>query len=70
MFATPTLDKSSPIPLYLQLAGRLETLYAQLAQWQDVAVIDPGDLAPDLVADRVMALAAEGHALLAAGDPS
>jgi len=29
MFATPTLDKSSPIPLYLQLAGRLETLIAE-----------------------------------------
>jgi len=29
MFATPTLDKASPIPLYVQLAGRLETLVAE-----------------------------------------
>jgi hypothetical protein len=29
-----------------------------------VAVVDPGDLAPELVADRVMALAAEGRALV------
>ncbi len=29
MFAAPTLDKASPIPLYLQLAGRLEGLIAQ-----------------------------------------
>ena len=29
MFAAPTLDKSSPIPLYVQLAGRLEGLIAQ-----------------------------------------
>ncbi len=28
MFAFPTLDKASPIPLYLQLAGRLEGLIA------------------------------------------
>jgi GntR family transcriptional regulator len=28
MFASPTLDKASPIPLYLQLAGRLETQIA------------------------------------------
>jgi len=29
MFATPTLAKSSPIPLYLQLASRLEALIAE-----------------------------------------
>jgi GntR family transcriptional regulator len=29
MFAAPTLDKASPIPLYLQLAGRLEALIAE-----------------------------------------
>jgi GntR family transcriptional regulator len=28
MFAAPTLDKSSPIPLYVQLASRLEALIA------------------------------------------
>ena len=28
MFASPTLDKASPIPLYLQLASRLETRIA------------------------------------------
>jgi chloramphenicol 3-O-phosphotransferase len=45
-------------------AGRLEALVERLAAWSGVAVIDPGDLPPDLVADRVMALAAEGRALL------
>ena len=45
--------------------GRLEALHRRFSQWDDVAVLDPGDLAPDLVADRVMALAAEGQALLA-----
>lgn len=29
MFAAPTLDKASPIPLYVQLAGRLESLIAE-----------------------------------------
>jgi GntR family transcriptional regulator len=29
MFAAPTLDKSSPIPLYVQLASRLEALIAE-----------------------------------------
>ncbi len=29
MFAAPTLDKTSPIPLYLQLASRLEALIAE-----------------------------------------
>jgi GntR family transcriptional regulator len=29
MFAAPTLDKSSPIPLYVQLAGRLESQVAE-----------------------------------------
>ena len=36
----------------------------RFAEWEGVARIDPDDLAPDLVADRVMALAAEGSALL------
>ncbi len=43
---------------------RLESLHRQLQAWSGVAVVDPAGLAPDLVADRVMALAAEGHALL------
>ena len=43
---------------------RIEALHLEFSQWRDVAVVDPGDLAPDLVADRVMALAAEGRALL------
>lgn len=29
MFSAPTLDKASPIPLYVQLAGRLESLIAE-----------------------------------------
>lgn len=29
MFSVPTLDKASPIPLYVQLAGRLESLVAE-----------------------------------------
>jgi chloramphenicol 3-O-phosphotransferase len=45
-------------------AGWLEAAHAAFAAWEDVARIDPGALAPDLVADRVMALAAEGSALL------
>ena len=47
-----------------QRGGRLEALYQRFERWRGVAVIEPGDLAPDLVADRVMALAAEGRALL------
>ena len=58
------LERERARPTEWHRADRLETLHAQLAQWQDVAVIDPGDLAPDLVADRVMSLAAEGRALL------
>ena len=44
--------------------ARLETLYDRFAAWRGVSVIDPGDLAPELVADRVMAIAALGEALL------
>ena len=43
---------------------RARALHARFAAWRDVAVVDPGALAPELVADRVMALAAEGKALL------
>jgi chloramphenicol 3-O-phosphotransferase len=45
-------------------AERLNALYERFAGWTDVAVVEPGDLAPELVADRVMALAAEGRALV------
>ena len=44
--------------------ARRETLYGEFGRWRGVSVIDPGDLAPELVADRVMALAAQGEALL------
>ncbi len=45
-------------------AGRLQEVYRRFSAWNYVAVIDPDALAPELVADRVMALAAEGKALL------
>lgn len=44
-------------------SGRLESLHERFSQWKDVAVVDTDDLEPELVADRVMALAAEGRAL-------
>lgn len=47
-------------------AGRLDAVYDQFAGWDGVAVIDPNGLEPRLVADRVMALAAEGKAVLTA----
>ena len=43
---------------------RARALHARFAAWRDVAVVDPEALAPELVADRVMTLAAEGKALL------
>ena len=43
---------------------RVRALHARFAGWSEVATIDPDALAPELVADRVMALAAEGRALL------
>lgn len=58
------LERERERPTEWRRAGRLEAAHAQLSAWKGVAVIDPGDLAPDLVADRVMALAAEGRALL------
>lgn len=45
---------------------RARALCERFAAWKDVAVIDPYGLAPEVVADRVMALAAEGRALLPA----
>jgi len=45
-------------------ADRLSALHERFANWPEVAIVDPGDLAPQLVADRVMALASEGKALV------
>jgi chloramphenicol 3-O-phosphotransferase len=59
------LERERRRPTEWHRAGRLEAVHARFASWQDVAVVDPGSLAPELVADRVMALAAEGRALLA-----
>ena len=47
-----------------QRAGRLEALYQRFVEFDDAAIIDPETLAPELVADRVMALAANGTALI------
>ncbi len=58
------LERERARPTEWHRAGRLEELHRTLSQWHGVATIDPGDLAADLVADRVMALAAEGRALL------
>jgi hypothetical protein len=58
------LDRERQRPTEWHRAGRLETVYKRFASWTGVAQIDPDDLAPELVADRVMALAAEGRALL------
>ncbi len=43
---------------------RIRDLHRRFAGWKGVALVDPDGLAPELVADRVMALAAEGRALL------
>jgi len=58
------LERERRRPTEWHRGGRLEALYQRLSGWDEVAVVDPGDLPPDLVADRVMALAAEGRALL------
>jgi chloramphenicol 3-O-phosphotransferase len=58
------LERERARPTEWRRAGRLDRLYEELAAWQGVAVVDPEDLAPELVADRVMALAGEGRALL------
>ena len=59
------LDRERERPTEWNRGGRLETLHGRLSQWEGVALLDPEELAPELVADRVMALAAEGRALLA-----
>lgn len=58
------LEREQVRPTEWQRAGRLDAIYDMLTAWRDVAVIDPEALAPELVADRVMALAAEGKALM------
>jgi chloramphenicol 3-O-phosphotransferase len=58
------LERERERPTEWHRGGRLEALYERLASWDGVAKVDPDDLAPELVADRVMALAAEGRALL------
>jgi len=58
------LERERARPTEWHRGGRLEAVYERLAMWKGVAKVDPDDLAPELVADRVMALAAEGRALL------
>ena len=58
------LERERARPTEWHRAGHLEGVYERFAAWRGVAVVDPGDLAPDLVADRVMAVAAEGRGLL------
>jgi hypothetical protein len=48
-----------------RLPDRIRVLHERFASWQGVALIDPGSLAPEIIADRIMALTAEGRALLA-----
>lgn len=60
------LERERRRPTEWHRGRRLEALHRQFAAWDGVAAIDPDDLPPELVADRVMALAAEGRALLAA----
>ncbi len=63
------LERERERPTEWRSGGRLDALHRRLSGWDDVARLDPGALAPDLVADRVMALAAEGSALLIGGAP-
>jgi chloramphenicol 3-O-phosphotransferase len=51
-------------PTEWQRGGELRGVYRRLADWEDVARVDVDGLAPELVADRVMSLAAEGRAVL------
>ena len=64
----PSLDvalaREQARPTEWHRAGHLEAVYERFAAWQGVAKVDPDELAPDLVADRVMSMAAEGRALL------
>jgi chloramphenicol 3-O-phosphotransferase len=58
------LEREAARPTEWHRAGHLERVYERFASWEGVAVIDPDALAPDLVADRVMSLAASGEALM------
>lgn len=58
------LERERDRPTEWRRAGQLEAVHHAFAQWKDVAAVEPGDLPPGIVADRVMALAAEGRALL------
>ena len=58
------LEREHARPTEWHRGGRLEHVNERFAARRDAHVIDPGDLAPDLVADRVMALAAGGRALM------
>ncbi len=58
------LERESSRPSEWHRTGRLEALQEKFEPWHDVAQVDPGGLVPDQVADRVMALAATGQALL------
>lgn len=58
------LEREAHRPTEWHRAGRLEAVYERFTKWRDVCVIDPAALAPDLVADRIMAAAAEGRARL------
>jgi AAA domain len=58
------LDRERERPTEWHRAGRLEAQYARFQRWLAVPRIDPDALSPALVADRVMALAGEGRALL------
>ncbi len=58
------LERERRGPTEWQRGGRLEALFLRFAAWEEIAKIDPGELPPELVADQVMALAAEGRALL------
>lgn len=62
------IERERRRPTEWHRAGRLEAAHARFAAWRGVAVVDPDALAPELVADRVMALAAAGRALLSATD--
>ncbi len=58
------IQREQSRPTEWRRGGRVGALHRRFSEWSEVAVLDPGDLAPDLVADRVMALAAEGRALI------
>jgi chloramphenicol 3-O-phosphotransferase len=64
------LERETRRPTEWHRAGRLEDVHRRFAAWTGVAVLDPDALPPELVADRVMALAAGGRALLAEASPA